>query len=111
VQHTTTFAAAHVFPGGNADEEQDGILPTINDPKRHEDTECYRNAAIRETFEESGILLAKDTTTNECIQMDESEREKGRHSTHTNKIKFKDWLASNGARPAIGLKIRLANLA
>ncbi|KAH9996836.1 hypothetical protein BJV77DRAFT_1059248 [Russula vinacea] len=44
---TTSFAGMHVFPGGNYDEKQD---------------ESYRMTAIRETFEETGLLLASATS-------------------------------------------------
>ncbi|KIP12328.1 hypothetical protein PHLGIDRAFT_113803, partial [Phlebiopsis gigantea 11061_1 CR5-6] len=39
----SSFAGMHVFPGGNFDAAQDGDLATT---------------AVRETFEETGLLLA-----------------------------------------------------
>ncbi|KAI7321929.1 hypothetical protein KC315_g8981, partial [Hortaea werneckii] len=53
VKQSTSFASAHVFPGGNVSTFHDGEPPAPEYPERHEDSEIYRLAAIRETFEES----------------------------------------------------------
>ncbi|KUL87198.1 hypothetical protein ZTR_05636 [Talaromyces verruculosus] len=94
VKTSTSFASAHVFPGGNISVRHDGefSIPP-EDPRRHYDAINYRRAAIRELFEESGILLARDTTNpRRLVHVDGAEREKGRYDIHNNKIGFGEWL-------------------
>lgn len=91
VQTSSSFPSAHVFPGGNLS-AQDGDCPPENDVKRHEDSLCYRRAAIRELFEESGILLAKDSSSGRLLAIGEDEKEKGRKSIHMNEITFMEWI-------------------
>ncbi|PYH49105.1 NUDIX hydrolase [Aspergillus saccharolyticus JOP 1030-1] len=91
VKTSTSFASAHVFPGGNL-ASQDGPCPPAEDLKRHEDGPWYRNAAIRELFEESGILLAKDAVSGKMLSVPEDLREKGRRAIHQNQIAFAEWL-------------------
>ncbi|KAM3457283.1 hypothetical protein NHJ6243_007870 [Beauveria neobassiana] len=95
VKTSTSFASAHVFPGGNVDSFHDGDVPPEGDPDKHRDGPAYRLCAIRETFEESGILLAKKD--GKLVQLPEKEREDARKQIHARKIKFGDWLASIGA--------------
>lgn len=96
VKTSTSFASAHVFPGGNISPIQDGEFEVPpEDPRRHYDAINYRRAAIRELFEESGILLAKDTSggkSAELIHIDNAEREHGRQAIHNNQIVFPEWL-------------------
>ncbi|KAK4223446.1 hypothetical protein QBC38DRAFT_459325 [Podospora fimiseda] len=81
VQTSSSFASAHVFPGGNLDPKHDG---EIADPSQyHRDGLPYRMAAIRETFEETGILLAFDKAGNLLKADDEARRE-----VHSGKKKF-----------------------
>ncbi|KAL4787402.1 hypothetical protein BJX76DRAFT_319053 [Aspergillus varians] len=91
VKTSTSFASAHVFPGGNLS-LQDGRCPPPGDVKRHEDASWYRNAAIRELFEESGILLAKDQGSGKMLAVREEEREKGRREIHQKQTTFSEWL-------------------
>lgn len=94
VKTSTSFASAHVFPGGNISVRHDGeFTVSPEDPRRHYDAINYRRAAIRELFEESGILLARDAANpKKLVHVDEAEREKGRHDIHNNKIGFEEWL-------------------
>ncbi|KAJ5954655.1 hypothetical protein N7501_008934 [Penicillium viridicatum] len=103
VKTSTSFASAHVFPGGNLS-SQDGECPPPEDLARHEDSPSYRRAAIRELFEESGILLAKDRNSGKMLAVDESIREAGRRLIHQNKTIFDEWLKqqSADAEPDIG---------
>lgn len=56
--------------------------------------------AIRECFEESGILLAKNRNNpDEALTLSEKEREHGRHAIHREEINFLDWLKSKGGVP------------
>lgn len=55
-------------------------------------------AAIRETFEESGILLAKSKKTGKLFtDISDAEREEGRRAVHGGKIAFKELLDKWGA--------------
>ncbi|KAK9554370.1 hypothetical protein V6Z88_006367 [Aspergillus fumigatus] len=96
VKTSTSFASAHVFPGGNLSAE-DGECPAAEDPKRHEDAQWYRTAAVRELFEESGILLARDKNTGVMLAVSEAEREKGRRAIHQHEVTFVDWLKKQNA--------------
>lgn len=102
VRSASSFAAAHVFPGGNVDPLHDGEPPTPDDPARHQDGSVYRLAAIRETFEESGILLARNNGFGRLIEVEDSEREEGRRLVHEGKVPFEKWLAGKGGRADIG---------
>ncbi|PNS20953.1 hypothetical protein CAC42_2884 [Sphaceloma murrayae] len=98
VRTSSSFPSAHVFPGGNVSPFHDGELPPPEDAARHQDSETYRLAAIRETFEESGILLAKNNGFGRLIEVDDAAREEGRHLVHSNKVDFRKWLAGKGGR-------------
>ena len=105
VQTSSSFASAHVFPGGHLD-PQDGALPPVEDVKRHEDSEAYRMGAIRECFEESGILLAKSKGNPEdLLSLSDEEREEGRHAVHANRIPFQEWVSQHGGVPDTGIFI------
>lgn len=94
---SSSFASAHVFPGGNLDAKQEGPIPAADSPERHVDSEVYRIGAIRECFEESGILLARDASKN-MLQIDDAEKEEARAAIHANTLKFVDWVASKGGK-------------
>ncbi|KAJ5174859.1 uncharacterized protein N7482_000736 [Penicillium canariense] len=96
VQTSSSFASAHVFPGGNLS-SQDGACPPPEDLSRHDDAPHYRRAAIRELFEESGILFAKDGSSGKLLAIDEATREQGRKLIHQNKVTFDEWLKQQHA--------------
>ncbi|EME83677.1 uncharacterized protein MYCFIDRAFT_47198 [Pseudocercospora fijiensis CIRAD86] len=98
VKQSSSFPSAHVFPGGNVSEFHDGRAPEPNAAGRHEDSPVYRMAAIRETFEESGILLARNNGFGRLIEIPESEREAGRKLVHSSEIPFPKFLAQKGGR-------------
>lgn len=104
VQTSTSFASAHVFPGGNLDAFHDGDIPSVDSPERHQDGPAYRMGAIRETFEETGILLAKKD--GELIDLTVEERNAARKTIHGNQVKFQDWLQTLGATPDLGTNTR-----
>ncbi|PYH66422.1 NUDIX hydrolase [Aspergillus vadensis CBS 113365] len=91
VKTSTSYPSAHVFPGGNLS-SQDGPCPPVDDISRHDDGPWYRNAAIRELFEESGILLAKDRNSGKMLAVPQEQREAGRRAIHQNKMTFAEWL-------------------
>lgn len=65
-------------------------------------------AAIRECFEESGLLLAtKKGTPNELLRLSDEEREQGRHAIHENKVGFQQWVEQKGGVPNIGRLLRV----
>lgn len=100
VPTSTSFPLAHVFPGGNLDPAQDGDVPPAGSPDRHRDGPAYRLAAIRECFEETGILLAKRDGA--LIDLPRLERDDARRRIHTNQMRFTDWLNSLGGVPDTG---------
>jgi len=81
-----------VFPGGNLSQYQDGA----DNDSSHRDSEVYRIAAIRELFEESGILFARKMGQEgiEVIKVTEELREKGRSRIHNNELGFRVGLRS-----------------
>ncbi|QDS70290.1 hypothetical protein FKW77_007999 [Venturia effusa] len=99
VQTSRSFPSAHVFAGGNVDPFHDGAVPTDGDPNRHIDSETYRLAAVRETFEESGILLAFNNGFGRLLEVEDSEREAGRKAVHKKEVPFTKWLSQKGGRP------------
>ncbi|KAK3498078.1 uncharacterized protein B0T23DRAFT_311661 [Neurospora hispaniola] len=105
VAKSTSFASAHVFPGGNLSEFHEGEyypLPA-KDGELHRDSEAYRLAAVRETFEESGILLARRKDGgggggegNKMLELSEEELEEGRREVFGDRVKFTAWLEGKG---------------
>ena len=94
VQTTTAFPSAHVFPGGNLSPADGPIAQSDTDPARHQDSLAYRTGAIRELFEESGILLArKSTSATSLLELSAATRTAGRHAIHGEKIPFATWLS------------------
>jgi len=67
----------HVFPGGNLDSAQDT---------------CHEDTAIRETFEETGILLANSTSG---TMIDDQLLDEARGLIHSGKLSFPDFLQKN----------------
>lgn len=97
VRTSSAFPSAHVFPGGNLSSSQDGDIPAPTDPRRHIDGPEYRLGAIRECFEESGILLAKKNDGSGAIlEVPKDVREKARKDIHSGKVRFADWVMSQG---------------
>jgi len=65
-----------VFPGGNYDPKQDTSI---------------KMTAIRETFEESGLLIARPTSSRAKMPS-ESALDEARNEIHSNRMLFKDFL-------------------
>ena len=80
----------------------EGPLPGPESEALHEDSLVYRLAAVRETFEESGILLARKKDGS-LLELSSEAREEGRKAIHGNSTKFTDWLASVGGVPDTGM--------
>ena len=54
---------------------------------------------MRETFEESGILLAYNNGFGRLLEVPDNERAEGRELIHKSKISFRAWLSKKGGRP------------
>ncbi|KAI1827206.1 hypothetical protein F4861DRAFT_536391 [Xylaria intraflava] len=97
VKTSTSFASAHVFPGGNLSDFHDGAVPPPDDANRHVDSPAYRTGAIRETFEESGILLArKGGRDGPLLNLPTAERDRARKAIYENEVGFSRWVESVG---------------
>ncbi|KAG5647318.1 hypothetical protein DXG03_000856 [Asterophora parasitica] len=78
------FGGVHVFPGGNLDRNQDTSIAMT---------------AIRETFEESGLLLASSSKSSTVLSdefLDDS-----RAKIHSQKLNFQSFLSDHGLTPDI----------
>ena len=95
-------SGALVFPGGSVDKGDKAIIAT---PELYsggegldEATLSFRIAAIRETFEESGILLARPTGSNALVDARRASEIEAAHRADLcdGKITFLKVLADNG---------------
>ncbi|KAG7092882.1 hypothetical protein E1B28_009192 [Marasmius oreades] len=77
------FGGVTVFPGGNYDRTQD---------------DSFEITAIRETFEESGLLMASPTTPGGALPTD-SVLDEARHAIHSQKMRFREFLDQHGLKP------------
>ncbi|MCJ1437992.1 hypothetical protein MMC27_007379 [Xylographa pallens] len=96
VQTSSSFPSAHVFPGGNLSAEQDGEIPSETSAQRHQDSTVYRVGAIRECFEECGILLAKRAGKDGLLEVGDEERDRARRAVHAGKMRMREWVAEKG---------------
>jgi hypothetical protein len=63
----------------------------------------YRMGAIRECFEESGILLAKQSQNPDLLlDVNDEDRDRGRHVVHENTVRFQEWVQKRGGFPDVG---------
>ena len=121
MQTSTSFASAHVFPGGNLSGFHDGgdlaSLESDVEGIAHRDGPAYRLAAVRETFEESGILLARGKSLGgdgeskggdggkgegQLLDVSEEVKEVGRREVHSNRVRFGEWLSGVGGVADLG---------
>lgn len=110
---STSFASAHVFPGGNLDAFHDGEVPAPEARGRHEDGPAYRLGAIRECFEETGILLAmkKGAAAGDesaLVNLSSADRDVARKRIHGNEVRFGEWVESVGGVPDVGMWLYLS---
>lgn len=100
VQTSSVFPSAHVFPGGNLSAFHESSHVELEDPLAQGDSAEFRAAAIRETFEESGILLAVDAATRSGpVELTAAQRDAGRRAVHANEVTFARWLEDVGGVP------------
>lgn len=79
-----SFAGQHVFPGGNFDAKQDTSLEWT---------------AIRETFEEAGLLLALSDSPSTLLDVDLTQ---AREAVHGGQTTFSTFLTNNNLRADVG---------
>jgi 8-oxo-dGTP pyrophosphatase MutT (NUDIX family) len=101
VRSSRSFALAHVFPGGNLDPFHDGEIPASGTPGLHADGPAYRLGAVRECFEESGILLARGRDGG-LLNLERSVREAARKEIHSQNVRFGEWLSRVGGEADVG---------
>ena len=88
----------HAFPGGQMDAD-DTAIPLANCPADLDSkAAAIRVCAIREVFEETGILLAHGADT-----IAHRQRTEWRRLLHDNQISFKNLLADTGLKPDASL--------
>ncbi len=86
---------AYVFPGGKVDEQDDGLPADLADAIT--DDVGFRAAAVRETFEESGILL----TTRPLASQANVATARTRLSTRGEHWDWRPWLRRHDAQLAL----------
>jgi 8-oxo-dGTP pyrophosphatase MutT (NUDIX family) len=112
--HAISFAAgALVFPGGRV-EEADHDLAARNCPNPDGlgiEALAFRVAAIRETFEECGVLLARPVGSDGLIDAATLKRLEDQHrgALNAGSIGFDAVLGSEGLRPAPDLLVHFAH--
>jgi len=74
------FAGVTVFPGGNLDKKQDDSM---------------EQCAIRETFEESGLLIATSVSNTSRVLSD-AVLDEARANIHAQRLNFKTFLGNHG---------------
>jgi len=84
--HLSCLTQQQVFPGGNFDQKQDSSLEMT---------------AIRETFEESGLLLASSPSgsNSTCVLASDEARQ----AIHQQTLDFNTFLQKNGLHPNVDL--------
>jgi 8-oxo-dGTP pyrophosphatase MutT (NUDIX family) len=114
--HAIDFAAgALVFPGGRVEEADFELAERPEDCPNPDgldiDALAFRIAAIRETFEECGVLLARPRGSNSLIDAATLKRLEDQHRAALNagSIGFDAVLGSEGLLPAPDLLVHFAH--
>jgi 8-oxo-dGTP pyrophosphatase MutT (NUDIX family) len=114
--HAIDFAAgALVFPGGRVEEADHEVAARPEDCPNPDgldvDAMAFRIAAIRETFEECGVLLARPHRSEDLIDADTLRRleEQHRAALNAGSIGFDAVLGSEGLLPAPDLLVHFAH--
>jgi 8-oxo-dGTP pyrophosphatase MutT (NUDIX family) len=114
--HAIDFAAgALVFPGGRVEDSDQELADRPHDCPNPEglsaDALAFRIAAIRETFEECGVLLARPHGSQDLIDAATLKRLEDQHRAALNagSIGFDAVLGSEGLLPAPDLLVHFAH--
>jgi 8-oxo-dGTP pyrophosphatase MutT (NUDIX family) len=114
--HAIDFAAgALVFPGGRVEEADHELAARPQDCPNPDgldiDTMAFRIAAIRETFEECGVLLARPRGSADLIDAETLKRLEDQHrgALNAGSIGFDAVLGSEGLLPAPDLLVHFAH--
>jgi 8-oxo-dGTP pyrophosphatase MutT (NUDIX family) len=114
--HAIDFAGgALVFPGGRVEESDQELAGRLQDCPNPEglsaDALAFRIAAIRETFEECGVLLARPHGSQDLIDAATLKRLEDQHRAALNagSIGFDAVLDSEGLLPAPDLLVHFAH--
>ncbi|GAA95929.1 uncharacterized protein L969DRAFT_44232 [Mixia osmundae IAM 14324] len=105
----TSFSSAYVFPGGNVDRAADEVLAARLVPQELESA-TLRICAIRETFEECGILLARDAQGRRIEWPGNGDSKLAwRERVHDDASQFAELLKELDATPSLDLLAPRAN--
>ncbi|KAM0749258.1 hypothetical protein T439DRAFT_381637 [Meredithblackwellia eburnea MCA 4105] len=109
---SSTFVSAHVFPGGNLDAaDKDSAWKSLYSSSTVVDSSdlALRLCAVRETFEESGVLLVEDDEDSSgkkghevWASVPEQERKQWRDKVHSQASSFVDlfkFLSEKSGKP------------
>ena len=111
--HQIDFASgALVFPGGKADDQDfdDDLLPLIQSPNPDSNMRGAEVSAIREAFEECGILLAYDQETDQIIDGTRLESiQHYREPLNSGEVLLKDFLVKEKLKLACDQLTRFAH--
>ena len=104
------MSGAFVFPGGKTDrqDEDPRLLALCDGP--NDDISVYRIAAVREAFEECGVLLARRAGQEALVSGKDLLRlEHWRSRVHEREATLYDFLTAEGLRLACDMLIRFAH--
>jgi 8-oxo-dGTP pyrophosphatase MutT (NUDIX family) len=110
--HAIDFASgALVFPGGRVEEDDHHFAGRLEAAGQQSDQAAFRIAAIRETFEECGVLLARPRGRPDLIDaaMLKAVEERHRDALNAGTIGFEAVLHDAGLDPAPDLLVHFAH--
>ena len=111
--HQIDFASgALVFPGGKADPQDfdDDLVPYLDGAAEDVDMRAIQVSAIREAFEECGILLARETGESGLIGGERLRQlEPYRTSLHRGEVPLKTFVEREGLRLACDQLVHFAH--
>ncbi|HBA33778.1 MAG TPA: NUDIX hydrolase [Gammaproteobacteria bacterium] len=112
--HKIDFASgAYVYPGGKVDagDAAEALADFIPDPDAHDDTHrAARIGAIRETFEESGILLARNKGESDLVSAEQVlSLQKYRDELHKNRMSLLELVQQENLQLATDLLVHFAH--
>jgi 8-oxo-dGTP pyrophosphatase MutT (NUDIX family) len=110
--HAIDFASgALVFPGGRVEESDCQLAEQVDETGLGKEAMAFRIAAIRETFEECGVLLARPRGFGQLIDAPTLKRLEDQHRAALNggTIDFDTVLASENLAPATDLLVHFAH--